>query len=128
MEYAVVFLAVNAEYGGVPTVYIAVRGVEIDVVAYLSLGAYALGARGLSCCGYAKLLGGSAEVPVGEPHLFGLVVLLVKVEDAVVGDEGFETLLVVASQPVYAISSKRGSYAAETLAIYVWLATDIVDG
>ena len=38
---------------------------------------------------------GAAEVPVDKPHLFCLKVLGLKVEHAVVGDEGLETTVVV---------------------------------
>ena len=57
---------------------------------------------------------GATEVPVGKPQLLGLEVLLLKVEDAVVGNEGLEALVVMACKPVYGVAAERGTYTENT--------------
>ena len=49
----------------------------------------------------------AAEVPIGEPVFLGFEALLLEVEHAVVGEEGFETVaLVVTCQPVDAVCTE----------------------
>ena len=61
---------------------------------------------------------GAAEVPVGEPVLFGFEALLLEVEHAVVGEERLEAvILVVACQPVYAVGTEGGTAGTDALGI-----------
>ena len=54
---------------------------------------------------------GSAHIPVGKPHLFGLQILHFHVEDTVVGNEGLETFVVMTGQPIDGESTEAGTHA-----------------
>ena len=110
---AEVALAVYAEDGGVPTVDKEVGRLGEDAL-HLSVGRAVPGSR--------------AHVPVGEPHLFGFDVLLLGVVNAVVGDEALEALVVVAGQPVDAVTAEAGAHGTHAVAVGVGLAGQVVDG
>ena len=69
----------------------------------------------------------TAHIPVGEPFLFGLEVLHLEVEDAVVRDEGFEPFVVVPRQPIYAETAERGTDAPEVVFVHVRLGAELID-
>ena len=68
-----------------------------------------------------------AQVPIGEPKLFCFYVLLFRVEDAVVRDEAFETLVVVSGEPVNAVTAEACAHCAEAFPVYVGFGGDVVD-
>ena len=110
---AEVALAVDAEYGRVPLV-----GIE-------------MGRMGKGILHFAISLtvpGRRLEVPVGKPHLFGFEILLLGVENAVVGDETLEALVVVAGEPINTIAAKAGTDGAKSLTVYVGFGCNVVDG
>ena len=69
----------------------------------------------------------TAEVPVGEPSLFGLCVLCLEVVNTIVCNESLETLVVVSCQPINAEAAKTCTYAAQTVLVNVWKLASIVD-
>ena len=54
--------------------------------------------------------------------------MLLRVVDAVVGDESLEAAVVVAGKPVDAETAERGSYGSKTGGIDIRLAANVVDG
>ena len=68
--------------------------------------------------------GSTAHIPVGKPHLFGLHILLLKVEDTGVSNEGIEAFFVVTGQPIYREGTEAGTYS--THFAYKRLGLDIV--
>ena len=114
----------DAEDGRVPLVHVQVRaggvGIGLLVVRHflrvvrIGTDTFAPGSR--------------TEIPVGEPHFFRLVVLLLRVEDAVVGDEAFETLVVVPGQVIDAVAAEAGPDAAEAVAVHIRFLAYVVDG
>ncbi len=100
-DNAEVELAMDDTEGGVPFVDEEVGGVGIGV-----------GGLGV------LFPVGAAEVPVGEPVFFGFETLLFEVEHAVVGEEGFEAVvLVVAGEPVDTVAAERGAAGTDAVGI-----------
>ena len=83
---------------------------------------------GLAHGGVVPVPKGAAEVPIHKPHLLGFEVLCLKVEHAVMGDEGLETTVVVTGQPVHAEAAEAGTHGTETVLVDVRLFLQFVDG
>ena len=110
---AEVLLTVYAEDGGVPTVDIEVRR----------------GFKHLCTLALCILVPGClAHIPVGEPQFLCFHILLLGVEDTIVRYEGLETLLMIACQPIYAISTEACTYGTKALGVYPWFLCNIVYG
>ena len=71
---------------------------------------------------------GPAVVVVDEEQLLGLAVHRLEVEDAAVGDEGLEALLVAAGQEIDRITAVGGAHAAQPVAVAPRFARHVVDG
>ncbi len=71
---------------------------------------------------------GASVVVVDEEELLRLAVHRLEVEDAAVGDEGLEALLVAAGQIVDRVAAVGGAHAAHALAVDPRLARHVVDG
>ena len=109
---AEVELAVYYAEGGVPTIDEEVGGVG----------------EGMGCFGILDPIG-AAEIPVGEPELFGFEALLVEVEHTVVGQEGFEAVvLVVAGEPVDAVAAEGGATSTDAVGIDLGHLSEVVGG
>ena len=70
----------------------------------------------------------AAHVPVREPEFFGFDVLLLRVVDAVVGDERLESFVVVSGEPIDAVASETCADGAEAGAVNVGFSGEVVDG
>ena len=57
----------------------------------------------------------ASHIPIGKPFLFCLQVLHLHVEDTIVGNEGFETFVVMSCQPVDGESSEAGTHTAQVV-------------
>ncbi len=109
-EDAEILFAVDAEDRRVPFVYEKVR----------RIGVAALHGR------VVLFPIRAAQVPVGEPKLFGFQVLLLHVEESVVCDECLEAFVVMSGKPVHRIASEAGSYASQPVFVYVRFLRDVV--
>ena len=109
-EDAEIFFAVDAEDRRVPFIYEKVR----------RIGVAALHGR------IVLFPVRAAQVPVGEPKLFGFQVLLLHVEESVVCDECLEAFVVMPGKPVHRIASEAGSYASQPVFVYVRFLRDVV--
>ena len=113
----------DAKDGRVPTVYVEVgtggEGIHLLLVVHLfrvvRVGTDALTPR--PC----------AEVPVGKPHFFRFVILLLRVEDSVVRDEAFEAFVVVSGQIVHAVASEAGPHASQAVFVCIRFFANVVD-
>ena len=63
--------------------------------------------------------GGAAHIPVGEPHLFGVVVLHLHVKDSAVGDECFEAFIMMSGKEIHGKTAVRSSHATQTVFINI---------
>lgn len=104
-KYAVVFLAMYAEDGGIPLVDKAV-------------GRVGKGALCRSICFIPRC---AAHIPIGKPHLLGLHILLLDVEDTGMGYKGIETVVVMTGQPIYRETAVAGAYGTHLAYIGLFL-------
>ena len=70
----------------------------------------------------------ATQIPVDEPFFFGLQVLHLQVEDAVVRDERLESLVVMTCQPIHAEAAKRCAYATQMVFVHIRLLAHLVNG
>ena len=99
---AVVFLAMDAEDGGVPFIYKAMGGVLV-------------GLTGVGCLVFVPV--GIVVFPVAEPVLLGLGVHGLEVEGTVVGDEALEALVVMASEEIDGEAAEGSTYGSHAVFI-----------
>ena len=83
---------------------------------------------GALCRGVRGVPVGASVVVVDEEELFGFAVHRLEVEDAAVGDEGLEPLLVASGQEVDRITAVRGADAPHAGLVGPRLARHVVDG
>ena len=69
----------------------------------------------------------AAHVPVSEPFLFGLEVLHLHIENAVVRDEGFEAFVMMSGQPIDAESAEGSTDATEVLFVHIRLFAELIN-
>ena len=111
---AIVFFAMDAEDRSVPLVYKLVRAVLVCLL-------------GVGCLVFVPI--SIIVLPVGEPNLLGICIHAFEVESSIVGKESLEALVVMTSQIIYRETSEAGTYAAQTVFVYIrQVGCGIVDG
>ena len=111
---AIVFLAMDAEDGGVPIIDTLVGTVGISVACTLGLVLVPVGV---------------VVLPVGEPGFLGIGVHGLKVEGSIMSDEALEPFVMMAGKVIYREATEAGANGTQTVFVNIGeIVGSIVDG